>query len=347
MGRLTGQPDHRFRTAARASGSACSPRRRAFSPRAGSGPAPHRDCRSPTTPAASERPGLRGLDPSTACHCSTPLRTVSLSISRNRPSTDAPRRVAVCFRIRVGPPRKWIAKDNKDDVVDRPDCEGRDKPMSELDAQKQGANTPGGIVLGPGEGRTIGGVMLKATGEETGGSIGFIEATTPPRAGPPRHVHYGCDELFYVLEDSSSFWSGSDKLAGHPGRSSSSRGGRSTPQRLSGPSRARYLQPTYLGAKSDPLRSTVSCRATLWPRNTTLSSWDHLYSSAVPSWEDAPHHLTSLEDHGVGVCRKAWQRAGRPSSTSTPYRRYPWGRVSLSCGLAYRSARSHPFSDRL
>ena len=60
--------------------------------------------------------------------------------------------------------------------------------MSESDVRKQEANAPGeGIILGSGEGRTIAGITLKATGEETGGSIGFIEATSPPGDGPPRH----------------------------------------------------------------------------------------------------------------------------------------------------------------
>jgi mannose-6-phosphate isomerase-like protein (cupin superfamily) len=60
-----------------------------------------------------------------------------------------------------------------------------------------------GIILGPGEGRTIPGtdaMTLKATGEDTGGSIGFLEATSAPGTGPPRHIHHSCDELFYVLE---------------------------------------------------------------------------------------------------------------------------------------------------
>ena len=89
--------------------------------------------------------------------------------------------------------------------------------MSESDAQNQGADAPEGILLGPGEGRTIGGITLKATGEETGGSIGFIEATTPPGYGPPRHIHYGCDELFYVLEGQFLFLVGERQVSGSPG----------------------------------------------------------------------------------------------------------------------------------
>ena len=59
------------------------------------------------------------------------------------------------------------------------------------------------IVIGPGEGRTIPGteaITLIATAEQTGGSIGVFEDTTSPGDGPPRHVHYGSDESFYLLE---------------------------------------------------------------------------------------------------------------------------------------------------
>ena len=117
-----------------------------------------------------------------------------------------------------GLPSKWIGRQNEDDGLDRPDFEGSDDVVSEPDTSKQGAaNTSEGIVLGPGEGRTIGGITFKATGEQTGGSIGFIEATTPPGAGPPRHVHYSCDELFYVLEGQFLFRVGEREVNGPPG----------------------------------------------------------------------------------------------------------------------------------
>src|ERR687886_493776 len=64
--------------------------------------------------------------------------------------------------------------------------------MSDPAAGRERASAPGVIVRGPGEGRTIPGpeaITLKATGEETGGSIGFLEGTTPPGAGPARHLH--------------------------------------------------------------------------------------------------------------------------------------------------------------
>jgi quercetin dioxygenase-like cupin family protein len=91
--------------------------------------------------------------------------------------------------------------------------------MSESSVRGERASAPGVIVLGPGEGRAIPGseVMLKATGEQTGGSIGFLEATTPPGAGPPRHIHHGADELFYVLEGHFQFLAGERLVSAPPG----------------------------------------------------------------------------------------------------------------------------------
>ena len=78
----------------------------------------------------------------------------------------------------------------------------------------------GGIFLGPGEGRTIPGtdaMTLKATAEQTGGSIGFLEATSSPGYGPPRHIHRSHDELFYVLEGEFLFLVGERQVNGPPG----------------------------------------------------------------------------------------------------------------------------------
>ena len=75
--------------------------------------------------------------------------------------------------------------------------------MNESAGQGERGTASGGIILGPGEGRTIPGtdaITLIATSEQTGGSVGVFEDTSSPGDGPPRHVHYGSDELFYVLE---------------------------------------------------------------------------------------------------------------------------------------------------
>ena len=62
-----------------------------------------------------------------------------------------------------------------------------------------------GIVLQPGErtepGRRPGAWRATlATAAETGGSLGVVEMTTLPGAGPPVHIHRRTDEAFYVLE---------------------------------------------------------------------------------------------------------------------------------------------------
>jgi quercetin dioxygenase-like cupin family protein len=78
----------------------------------------------------------------------------------------------------------------------------------------------GGLILGPGEGRTIPGtdaMTLKASSEQTGGSIGVLEATSPPGYGPPRHIHYSSDELFYVLEGEFLFLVGERAVSAMPG----------------------------------------------------------------------------------------------------------------------------------
>jgi quercetin dioxygenase-like cupin family protein len=78
----------------------------------------------------------------------------------------------------------------------------------------------GGIILGPGEGRTIPGtdaMTLKATAEQTRGSIGFLEATSSPGYGPPRHIHRSHDELFYVLEGEFLFLVGERQVNAPPG----------------------------------------------------------------------------------------------------------------------------------
>ena len=75
--------------------------------------------------------------------------------------------------------------------------------MNGSEGQGEQAATSVGIIIGPGQGRTIqgtGAITLIATAEQTGGSIGVFEGISPPGDGPPRHIHYSSDELFYILE---------------------------------------------------------------------------------------------------------------------------------------------------
>ena len=92
--------------------------------------------------------------------------------------------------------------------------------MNKSAGQRERGTASEGIILGPGEGRTIPGtdaMTLKATGEETGGSIGFLEATSSPGYGPPRHIHRSHDELFYVLEGEFLFLVGERQVSALPG----------------------------------------------------------------------------------------------------------------------------------
>ena len=59
-------------------------------------------------------------------------------------------------------------------------------------------------VLRPGEGRQIDlgafRMSVKASADETGGAFSLLEATEPPRFGPPLHIHHDAAEAFYVLQ---------------------------------------------------------------------------------------------------------------------------------------------------
>ena len=60
------------------------------------------------------------------------------------------------------------------------------------------------FVLQPGEGRSIdlGGFLMtvKASAESTDSAFTLLEASEPPRFGPPMHIHRDAAEAFYVLE---------------------------------------------------------------------------------------------------------------------------------------------------
>lgn len=60
------------------------------------------------------------------------------------------------------------------------------------------------FILKPGEGRAIdlGGFLMsvKADAAATDGAFTLLEATEPPRFGPPMQIHRDAAEAFYVLE---------------------------------------------------------------------------------------------------------------------------------------------------
>lgn len=64
------------------------------------------------------------------------------------------------------------------------------------------------IVLFPGDGERVPGpegIVIKAGGPDTNGSVGFVEATSAPGFVAPPHIHHDCDEMFYVLEGEFEF----------------------------------------------------------------------------------------------------------------------------------------------
>lgn len=76
------------------------------------------------------------------------------------------------------------------------------------------------VVVPPGGGRAIPGpegLVVKAGGDDTGGSVAILEATSPPGFAAPPHVHHENEELFYVLEGTFSFLLGDERVTAGPG----------------------------------------------------------------------------------------------------------------------------------
>src|ERR1700749_750107 len=72
-----------------------------------------------------------------------------------------------------------------------------------------------GFVLGPGEGSAYGfhgsGAVIKASGEDTFGELGVIEAVYPAGLSVHEHVHDGEDEMFYLLGGEIEVFCGEDR----------------------------------------------------------------------------------------------------------------------------------------
>jgi quercetin dioxygenase-like cupin family protein len=54
-------------------------------------------------------------------------------------------------------------------------------------------------------------IWIKATGEQTGGTLGLIDQVVPPGAGSPWHLHHNEDESFYVIEGEVLFIIGEEQ----------------------------------------------------------------------------------------------------------------------------------------
>jgi quercetin dioxygenase-like cupin family protein len=79
----------------------------------------------------------------------------------------------------------------------------------------------GGIYVPAGEGaaRWVAGDVytVKTTAKETGGALGFVEASVPPGSGPVAHSHMSGGEAFYLLSGELEFLNGDRTLVAGPG----------------------------------------------------------------------------------------------------------------------------------
>jgi quercetin dioxygenase-like cupin family protein len=148
--------------------------------------------------------------------------------------------------------------------------------VNESAGQGKRGDASGGIVLGPDEGHTIPGtdaMTLKATGEQTAGSIGFLEATSSPGYGPPRHIHRSHDELFYVLEGEFRFLVGERLVSAPPGSFVFVPRGTVHAAKVVGTEPARCWWPTCREAWSAPSRSSPGCAPSRERMRTGAGPW--------------------------------------------------------------------------
>jgi quercetin dioxygenase-like cupin family protein len=74
----------------------------------------------------------------------------------------------------------------------------------------------------PGGGERLDGgateIVIKATGNDTGGTFYLADTVIPPGfAGPPAHTHEALTDMFYVLEGTLTFHLGDESRTGGPG----------------------------------------------------------------------------------------------------------------------------------
>ena len=60
-------------------------------------------------------------------------------------------------------------------------------------------------------------LIVKATGEQTGGAFGLIDNLMPPGAGSPYHLHHKEDEAFYLVEGEMTFYVGDERIKAESG----------------------------------------------------------------------------------------------------------------------------------
>jgi len=58
---------------------------------------------------------------------------------------------------------------------------------------------------------------MKLTAQQTGGSLGLVEASVPPGGGPVAHTHAHEDEIFYLLSGELEFLNGEQRYTARAG----------------------------------------------------------------------------------------------------------------------------------
>jgi mannose-6-phosphate isomerase-like protein (cupin superfamily) len=85
----------------------------------------------------------------------------------------------------------------------------------------QATDTTAPFMIGPGEGEATwfqpNRMVVKATGETTGGGFGLLESWVRAGASPPLHVHRREDESFWILEGRVRFRCQDKDLIAGPG----------------------------------------------------------------------------------------------------------------------------------
>ena len=56
------------------------------------------------------------------------------------------------------------------------------------------------------------------TTSETGGSMSITDSVSPPKSGPPRHIHHDADETFVMLTGDAEFWLEGKRFTRGPGQ---------------------------------------------------------------------------------------------------------------------------------
>jgi len=53
--------------------------------------------------------------------------------------------------------------------------------------------------------------------DDSDGAISVVDSVSPPKSGPPRHIHHEADETFVVLTGDILFWLEGEELTRGPG----------------------------------------------------------------------------------------------------------------------------------